>query len=62
MGGTGVLPFCSDPHKFQLIISKRNPSLLPTSADGRDANGIHDRKKRANELARDGLFTSILRL
>jgi len=53
MGGTGVLPFCSDPHKFQLIISKRNPSLLPTSADGRDREWgftiVRKRAQRAGE-------------
>jgi hypothetical protein len=53
MGGTGVLPFCSDPHKFQLIISRRNPSLLPSNAIGRDHEWgytvVRKRAQRAGE-------------
>ena len=29
MGGTGVLEFCGKDHNVQLVISKRNPLLLP---------------------------------
>ena len=28
MGATGALPYCSERHNFQLIVSRRNPSLL----------------------------------
>lgn len=36
MGGTGVLKFCGD-HRFQLLITKRNPAIL-TTEDKRDPN------------------------
>jgi len=28
MGGTGVFKFCGEPHKLQLVISRRNPKAL----------------------------------
>src|SRR6266849_6128291 len=36
MGGTGALQFCSGPHHLQLIVSRRNPQLLPKGSKGRD--------------------------
>lgn len=36
MGGTGALQFCGGDHKFQLVVSRRNPSLLPAGANSRD--------------------------
>jgi hypothetical protein len=34
MGGTGALQFCSSGHRLQLIVSRRNPALVPNgSAD-----------------------------
>ena len=35
MGGTGVIPFCGK-QSIQLIITKRNPKLLPASAYDKD--------------------------
>jgi hypothetical protein len=29
MGGTGALNFCSERHRLQLVVSRRNPKLLP---------------------------------
>ena len=37
MGGTGALQFCAPPHRLQLIVSRRNPALLPAGASARDA-------------------------
>ena len=36
MGATGALPYCSEKHNFQLIISRRNPALLPVGSRERD--------------------------
>jgi len=36
MGGTGALNFCSTPNRLQLIVSRRNPNLLPSDASDRD--------------------------
>ena len=36
MGGSGVLEFCGVEHNVELVISKRNPSLLPQSAGAAD--------------------------
>lgn len=33
MGGTGVLEFCGIEHNLQLVISRRNPILLPNPAE-----------------------------
>jgi hypothetical protein len=32
MGGTGVLEFCGVRHNVQLVVSRRNPALLPQAA------------------------------
>lgn len=37
MGATGALPYCSQHHNFQLIVSKRNPSLLQNGESGRSS-------------------------
>lgn len=36
MGGTGALSFCGQDFRVQLIVSRRNPALLPPSASSRD--------------------------
>lgn len=36
MGGSGVLEFCGVEHNVELVLSKRNPKLLPEMASGRD--------------------------
>jgi hypothetical protein len=36
MGGSGVLEFCGVDHNVELVISKRNPKLLPKDAPGHD--------------------------
>ena len=38
MGGTGALHFCGVKHGLQLIVSRRNPSLLPVSKSARDSH------------------------
>jgi hypothetical protein len=35
MGGTGALQFCGTEHNLQLIVSRRNPALLPPGAPAR---------------------------
>jgi hypothetical protein len=37
MGGSGVLEFCGVDHNVELVISKRNPKLLPKDAKPEDA-------------------------
>ncbi len=36
MGGTGALQYCKAPHNLQLVVSRRNPALLPKGASDRD--------------------------
>jgi hypothetical protein len=36
MGGTGALQYCNGPNKMQLIVSRRNPAILPSGATPRD--------------------------
>ena len=36
MGGTGVLQFCSEPHKIQVVVSKRDPALVPAGSPASD--------------------------
>lgn len=38
MGGTGVLEFCGQRHNVQLVVSKRDPKLLPLPATDNDAH------------------------
>jgi hypothetical protein len=33
MGGTGALRFCGGLHHFQLVLTRRNPALVPDGAD-----------------------------
>ena len=35
MGATGALPYCSEKHNFQLLVSRRNPALLKSGASKR---------------------------
>ncbi|WP_027057030.1 hypothetical protein [Mesorhizobium loti] len=37
MGGSGVLEFCGVEHNVELVLSKRNPKLLPADADPEDS-------------------------
>jgi hypothetical protein len=37
MGGTGALQYCKAPYKLQLIVSRRNPNVLPEDAASRDS-------------------------
>ncbi|HLF44630.1 MAG TPA: hypothetical protein VJA46_14050 [Acidimicrobiia bacterium] len=59
MGGTGALNFCSERHRFQLIVSKRNPRLLPGDASQRDREwGLTIVRRQAGEGgARSSVFT-----
>jgi hypothetical protein len=36
MGGSGVLEFCGVEHNVELVLSRRNPKLLPANASARD--------------------------
>jgi hypothetical protein len=36
MGGTGALQYCKAPYKLQLVVSRRNPDVLPQGASPRD--------------------------
>lgn len=36
MGGTGALQYCKAPYKLQLVVSRRNPSILTSGASPRD--------------------------
>jgi len=36
MGGSGVLEFCGSDHNVQLVLSRRNPKLLPANAAAED--------------------------
>jgi hypothetical protein len=38
MGGSGVLEFCGVDHNVELVISKRNPKLIPTEAKDTDTH------------------------
>lgn len=38
MGGSGVLEFCGVDHNVELVISRRNPGLLPENAKAEDAH------------------------
>ena len=53
MGGTGALPYCSDPNRFQILVSRRHPELLDSDALEEDKNWgfsvIRLRKPRENE-------------
>lgn len=35
MGGLGALNFCDTPNRFQLVVSRRNPTLLPAGVSSR---------------------------
>ncbi|RWP83480.1 MAG: hypothetical protein EOR11_23470 [Mesorhizobium sp.] len=37
MGGSGVLEFCGVEHNVELVLSKRNPELVPVGADPEDS-------------------------
>jgi hypothetical protein len=36
MGGSGVLEFCGTDHNVELVLSRRNPKLLPSNATAED--------------------------
>ena len=36
MGGTGALQFCGSEHRMQLVVSRRNPTLVASGASRRD--------------------------
>ena len=59
MGGTGALQFCSSEHRFQLIVSRRNPALVSTGASARDNEWGFTiaRRERPKEGAKSSTFT-----
>lgn len=59
MGGTGALNFCSEKHRLQLIVSRRNPSLLSANASARDKEWGFTvvRRQAGAEGARSSVYT-----
>lgn len=59
MGGTGALNFCSEKHRLQLIVSRRNPNLLPEGASERDRQWGFTivRRQAGEEGARSSVYT-----
>lgn len=59
MGGTGALQFCNGPSKLQLIITRRNPALLPPNATDRDRQwGLTVvRREKPRDGARSSMYT-----
>ncbi len=58
MGATGALPYCSEQHNFQMILSRRNPALLGDNSSPRDREWgftIVRRKDPSNE-SRSSVF------
>ena len=58
MGATGALPYCSEQHNFQMILSRRNPALLGDNPSLRDREWgftIVRRKDPSNE-SRSSVF------
>lgn len=57
MGGTGALQFCGGKHKLQLIISRRNPALVPAGSPSRAHEWGFTIVRR--EIPTDGLRSSV---
>jgi hypothetical protein len=59
MGGTGALNFCSEKHRLQLIVSRRNPNLLSHDASERDLQWGFTvvRRQAGEEGARSSVYT-----
>lgn len=57
MGGTGAFQFCSGPNKLQLLVTRRNPKLLPSNASERDGHWSFTIVRR--EPPHDGLRSSM---
>lgn len=58
MGGTGVFAFCkgANNERFQLVVSRRNPALLPKNANSRDNQWGFTIIRR---VTRDGMRSSM---
>ena len=59
MGATGALQFCSPQHRLQLILSRRNPTLLPAGANSRDLEWGFTvvRREPPSQGSRSSVFT-----
>jgi hypothetical protein len=59
MGGTGALNFCSEHHRLQLIVSRRNPLLLQDGGSPRDREWGFTvvRRQRGSDGARSSVYT-----
>lgn len=60
MGGSGVLEFCGMEHNVELVLSRRNPKLLPTDASAEDRKWsftIIRREDPGGESPRSSRFT-----
>ena len=59
MGGTGALQFCDGRHRLQLVVSRRNPRLVPRDASPRDSQWGFTvvRREAPSGRARSSVFT-----
>ena len=59
MGGTGALNFCSEKHRLQLVVSRRDPELLPVGASSRDHEWGFTivRRQKGEAGARSSVYT-----
>jgi hypothetical protein len=59
MGGTGALQFCSGQHKLQLIVTRRDPYLLPAGATARDRQWSFTvvRREKPSHGVRSSMYT-----
>jgi hypothetical protein len=58
MGGTGALNYCSQRHRLQLIVSRRNPALLPDGAPDRDREwGFTVVRRQGGSSVRSSVYT-----
>lgn len=59
MGGTGALQFCGGSNKLQLIVTRRNPQLLPANATERDGHWSFTivRREKPRDGARSSMYT-----
>jgi hypothetical protein len=59
MGGTGALQFCAGPNKLQLIVTRRDPELLPAGATARDRQWSFTivRREKPRDGARSSMYT-----
>ena len=57
MGSTGALLFCGGTYKLQLIVTRRNPDLLPADATDRDREWGFSVVRREDRGLRSTMYT-----